>query len=137
MENCLLTAHKNRINPFNSVVFPPAYQKCMEPPIFNDQKLFGLALDLLNVRKPITYVTDMSEEKIAVSSSCVTQMLTKLNQKPHSVTSFKIKVEYALKLAQRSACSPSKKRHAIFRLIKGTHASACTQITFERAHQKC
>ena len=50
--------------------------------------------------------------------SCVTRMLTKLNQKPHSVTSFKIKVAYALKLAQRSACSQRKKRHAIFRLIK-------------------
>ena len=47
MEKCLATAPKNRINPFNSVVFPrTAYQKCMEPPIFNDQKLFGLALSL-------------------------------------------------------------------------------------------
>ena len=45
-------------------------------------------------------------------------MLTKLNQKPHSVTTFKIKVVYALKLAQRSACSLRKNHHAIFRLIK-------------------
>ena len=64
MENCLATAPKNRINHFNSVIFPPAYQKCMEPPIFNDQKLFGLALDSFNVRKHISSVTDMSENDL-------------------------------------------------------------------------
>ena len=60
----MATAPKNHINPFNSVVFPPAYQKCMEPPIFNDQKLFGLALDSFNVRKHISFVTDMSENDL-------------------------------------------------------------------------
>ena len=64
MENCLATARKNRINSFNSVVFPPAYQKCMGPPIFNDQKLFGLALDSFKVRKHISSVTDMSENDL-------------------------------------------------------------------------
>ena len=44
--------------------------------------------------------------------SCVTRMLTNPNQKTHSVTSFKIKVAYALKLDQRSTCSPRKK-HAM------------------------
>ena len=63
MENCLATAPKYRINPFNSVV-PLAYQKCMEPPIFNDHKLFGRALDSFNVRKHISYVTDMSENDL-------------------------------------------------------------------------
>ena len=60
MESCLATAPKNRINPFDSVVFPLLI-RCMEPPIFNDQKLFGLALDSFNVRKHISSVTDMSE----------------------------------------------------------------------------
>ena len=65
MVNCLATAPKNRINPFNeSDVFLPAYQKCMEPPIFNVQKLFGLALDSFNVRKHISSVTDMSENDL-------------------------------------------------------------------------
>ena len=36
----------------------------MEPPIFNDQKLFGLALDSFNVRKHISSVTDMSENDL-------------------------------------------------------------------------
>ena len=67
MENCLATAPKNHIHPFNYVVFPPAYQKCMEPPIFNDQKLFGLALDSFNVRKHINSVTDMSENDLLCS----------------------------------------------------------------------
>ena len=45
------------------------------------------------------------------------------SETPLCVTSFKIKVVYALKLAQQSTCSPRKKRHAIsehaiFRLIK-------------------
>ena len=64
MENCLATAPKNRINPFNSVVFPTAFQKCLEPPIFNDQKLFGLALESFNVRKHISSVTDMFENDL-------------------------------------------------------------------------
>ena len=64
MENCLATAPKNRINPFNSVVSPPAYQKCKEPPIFNDQKLFGLALNSFNVRKHVRSVTAMSENDL-------------------------------------------------------------------------
>ena len=42
--------------------FPPAYQKCMEPPIFNDQILFGVALDSFNVRKHISSVTDIMSE---------------------------------------------------------------------------
>ena len=88
----------------------------MEPPIFNDHTLFGLALDSFNVRKHISSVTDMSENNLLFRG--VTQMLTKLNQKPHSVTSFRIEVVYALKLAQQSACSPRKNRPAIFRLIK-------------------
>ena len=46
------------------VAFPPAYQKCMEPPIFNDQTLFGLALDSFKVRKHISSVTDMSENDL-------------------------------------------------------------------------
>ena len=79
----------------------------MEPPIFNDQKLFGLALNSFNVGN-----------MICCFEARINQLLTKLNQKPHSVTSFKIKAGYALKLAQRSACSPRKKRHAILRLIK-------------------
>ena len=66
MDNCLATESKNRINPFNSVVFPPAYQKCIEPPKFNDQNLFGLALDSFNVRKHISSVTDMSEYDLLV-----------------------------------------------------------------------
>ena len=38
----------------------------MEPPIFNDQNLFGLALadDSFNVRKHISSVTDMSENDL-------------------------------------------------------------------------
>ena len=64
MDNCLATEPKNRINPFNSVVFSPAYQKCIKPPIFNDQILFGLALDSFNVRKHISFVTDMSENDL-------------------------------------------------------------------------
>ena len=65
MENCLATAPKNRVNPFNSVAPPPPpYQKCMEPHIFNDQELFGLALDSFNVRKHISSVTDMSENDL-------------------------------------------------------------------------
>ena len=64
MENCLATVSKNRTNPFNSVVFPPAYQKCIKPPIVNDPKLFGLALDSFNVRKHISSVIDMSENDL-------------------------------------------------------------------------
>ena len=64
METCLATAPKNRINPLNSVVFPPTYQKCMEPPIFNDKKLFSLALDSFKVRKHISSVADMSENDL-------------------------------------------------------------------------
>ena len=63
-ENCLATAPKYRINPFNSVAPPLAYQKCMGPLIFNDHRLFGLALDSFNVRKHIKYVTDMSENDL-------------------------------------------------------------------------
>ena len=64
MENCLATAPKNCINHFNSVVIPPAYQICMEPPIFNDKKIFGLALDSFNVRKHISSVTDIFENDL-------------------------------------------------------------------------
>ena len=64
MENCLATTHKNRIHPFNSVVFFPAYQKCMESPTFNVQKLFGLPFDSFIVRKHKSSVTDMSENDL-------------------------------------------------------------------------
>ena len=63
-------------------------------------------------------------------------MLTKLNQKPRSVTSFKIKVAHALNLAQRTTCSPRKNTSCNSALDKGTrYASAMTKITFERAQQ--
>ena len=64
MENCLATASKNRINPLSYVVLHPAYQKFLEPPIFNDHKLFGLASDSFNVRKHISSVIDMSENDL-------------------------------------------------------------------------
>ena len=59
--------------------------------------------------------------------SCVTRILTKLNQKPNSVTSFKIKVAYALKLAQRSTCSPRKNTSSNIGLDEDTrYASVLT-----------
>ena len=63
-------------------------------------------------------------------------MLKKLNQKPHSVTYFKINVTYAFKLAQGSTCSARKNTPCNIALDKGTrYASALTLITFERAQR--
>ena len=90
MENCLATASKNRINPFNSVVFPTTYQKLyVEPPIFNDQKLFGLALDSFNVRKHISSATDMFEnDKKCCFEARIHQMCHSNVDKAESETPF-------------------------------------------------
>ena len=54
----------------------------------------------------------------------------------HSVTSFKIKVAHAFKLAQRSTCSTRKNTPCNIALdINASYAFALTKITFVRAQQ--
>ena len=116
-----MTAPKNRINSFHSaVVFPLLIRNAWSHP-FNDQKLFGLALDSFNVRKHICSVTDMFENDLLFrgkNKSVVSLECDKSESETPLCDLNQNKIGICFEARSRSACSPRKERHAIFRLIK-------------------